>query len=86
MPFIQDFIGWLGWVSHDDGDGSPQTMTDTHHSCSGDINPANGMPMVGCNFDIEGNPFGFDLHHHDTWTTSSSMDDPFPSYPSSWPD
>lgn len=83
MSFIHDFMGWLGWVSHADEDSSTQTMTDTQHSFCGDINPASGLPMCGA-VDLEGNPYGFDFHHNDTWTTSSSTDDPFPSYPSNW--
>lgn len=80
MTFIRDFIGWLGWGSHGGSDDSPATTADPHQSCCCDINPANGLPMVGgCGgVDVEGNPYGFDLRHDDTWTTSSSTDDPFP--------
>jgi hypothetical protein len=38
----------------------------SNHHC--DINPANGLPMVGgCGgVDIEGNPYGTDSSQHDT--------------------
>lgn len=78
MTFIRDLMGWLGWGSHGDEDSGQQIVTDTHLNCSGDINPANGLPMAGAGLDIGGSPYGFDLHHGETWTTSSSTDDTFP--------
>jgi hypothetical protein len=53
------------------------------HGC--DINPATGLPMVGgCGgVDIEGNPYGTDSHHDDSWTSASTdWDDGFAN--SSW--
>lgn len=35
------------------------------------INPANGLPMMGC-LDIEGNPYGTDMHSMDDMCSSSS--------------
>lgn len=63
------------------------------HGC--DINPANGLPMVGgCGgLDIEGNSYGTDFHHYDTWSSgsgldssvgSSMMDDTFSAFSSGW--
>ena len=47
-----------------------------------DINPANGLPMMGC-IDIEGNAYGTDSSHwDDTFSTDSSSmfdDDTFSS-------
>ena len=42
------------------------------------INPANGLPMIGGTggVDIEGNPFGTDFSHDDSF---ASMDDSFTS-------
>lgn len=56
-------------------------------------NPASGLPMVGgcAGVDIEGNPYGVDFHHDESWSTidsgigdgswmdSSSGSDPFSS-------
>lgn len=44
----------------------------------GPINPATGLPMISddvTGFDIAGNPFGFDLHTFDTFSSNSSFDD-----------
>lgn len=65
--------------------------TDNHCGTTGldliEINPANGLPMIGgsAGVDIEGNPYGLDsAHDHmgssafdDSWSsgTSSSFDD-----------
>lgn len=47
------------------------------------INPANGLPMVGC-LDICGNPYGTDFHSDDHSFSSNSMfDDHFSSSSSS---
>ncbi len=29
------------------------------------VNPANGLPMLGCSVDIDGNPYGTDFSHDD---------------------
>lgn len=48
------------------------------------INPATGLPMLDdtCSIDVEGNPYGVDLHTHDRHKdsfneTSSIWNDPF---------
>lgn len=45
------------------------------------INPANGLPMVGGTggIDVEGNPYGTDFSHDDTFGAGSSFDDSFSS-------
>lgn len=35
------------------------------------INPANGLPMVNCAIDIEGNPYGTDLSSDDAYINDS---------------
>ncbi|MGV8990730.1 MAG: hypothetical protein ACOH1Q_04925 [Thiobacillus sp.] len=88
MSFFYGFMDWLGWGSHGGSDDDLVTTDDQHQNCCCEINPANGLSMIGgCGgVDVEGNPYGFDFHHNDTWTISLSEDDPFPSYPSDWPD
>ncbi len=39
----------------------------------GSINPANGLPMVGC-VDVEGNPYGTDSSHFSDMDNGSSFD------------
>lgn len=61
------------------------------------VNPATGLPMADGAVDVQGNPFGIDLHRHDHhdhhhhgaglddhWTSSSSPSSHDAS--SSWPD
>lgn len=57
-----------GWFDSIYGEEAPCDIGASH--C--DINPATGLPMVGgCGgVDVEGNPYGADLHHDDTWGTS----------------
>lgn len=45
------------------------------------INPVNGLPMVGGagGVDVEGNPYGTDFSHEDTFGSGSSFDDSFSS-------
>lgn len=76
MSFFDSIFGWF-------------SGNDDH--CS--VNPASGLPMVGgCGgVDVEGNPFGVDLHQTDTTTmfesnfsddtgsSCSSLDDSFSS-------
>ena len=46
-----------------------------HFDHSFSINPANGLPMIGC-LDIEGNAFGTDSMHWDDYVSSmTSIDD-----------
>ncbi len=55
MSFWSGLFGWLD---------SSDPATGSHNDSACSINPANGLPMVGgCGgFDIEGNPYGTDLH------------------------
>jgi hypothetical protein len=48
---------------------STSPIDDLSTNCCGDINPANGLPMIGC-IDVAGNPYG---------TGSSSLWDWFKS-------
>ncbi len=66
---------FLGWLSSSSDMG--ETVNDDfgassfdNHGC--DINPASGLPMVGgcAGLDIEGNPYGTDLHS-DSWSSPS---------------
>lgn len=48
-----------------------------HQDClETEINPATGLPMMGC-VDVCGNPYGFDMHHcgstHDLSSHASSF-------------
>ena len=45
------------------------------------INPVNGLPMVGGTggVDVEGNLYGTDFSHDDTFGTGSAIDDSFSS-------
>lgn len=50
------------------------------------INPASGLPMMGC-VDVAGNPYGTDLSHNyslDSWDSYSSSHDSFSSSFDSW--
>lgn len=70
-PTSETSISEIGMVAFDD------------HHC--DINPANGLPMVGgCGgIDIQGNAYGTDWSHDDSWSSSHIGDDSFSS-PTSW--
>ena len=74
MSFWGSLLGWLG--SSDSATGSDDA------GCT--INPASGLPMVGgCGgVDVEGNPYGTDLHSDATSNISddsSGMDSMFNS-------
>lgn len=77
MGLWNSICGWFG--SFDTGLDASSTMDScslNDHCC--DINPANGLPMIGgCGgVDVEGNPYGTDTHHEDFSASSiSSMDD-----------
>lgn len=67
--------------------GACDVGANSFHDSSCDINPANGLPMVGgCGgVDVEGNPYGTDWSHHDDWGTSgNSWDDSFSGSSSNW--
>lgn len=81
MSFWDSFCSWFGGVNEGVNMGS--SVLDTH--C--DINPANGLPMVGgCGgVDIKGNAYGTDWSHHDSWgAIGTSWDDSFSSSSSNW--
>jgi hypothetical protein len=71
----------------DDSDTDHSSVIDSY---ANSINPANGLPMVGC-VDIEGNAYGTDSSHwddhssfsssisEDSFFSSSSFDDSFSS-------
>ena len=50
------------------------------------VNPASGLPMIGgmTGLDIEGNPYGTDLHDSFEHTSALDMNDSFPS--NTWDD
>lgn len=51
------------------------------------FNPASGLPMIGCAVDIEGNPYGTDLHNSGSDAHNfSSLDEDFSSGYSSFND
>lgn len=88
MSIFSSLFGWLGWDGDDLFNSDAETTTSLHEdSCLG-VNPATGLPMLGCSgLDVGGSPFGLDLHHHETcWSGDSgpSMDpnigSPFPSW------
>ena len=68
----------IGNSTHDMFDNSSMTEIDTSWDDNA-INPANGLPMVGGTggIDVEGNPYGTDFSHDDTFGTGSSIDDSF---------
>ena len=61
-------FNWLGSLFSLDSSDS----TSSFESECPSVNPANGLPMVGCSVDIEGNPYGTD--------SSLGMDDSFSSF------
>lgn len=82
MTLWKTLVGWFTSLS-----GGLSVESDGHrlndHHC--DINPANGLPMVGgCGgVDVQGNPYGTDWGHHDTWASSPWDNDLLSGY-SSW--
>lgn len=85
MTIWNSLLGWLPLFTSDDAYSSDTGVSAfDDHGCN--INPANGLPMVGgCGgVDIEGNPYGTDFNHDDSWTSASSgFEDGFASS-SSW--
>ncbi|MBE0471145.1 MAG: hypothetical protein IBX55_16745 [Methyloprofundus sp.] len=63
MGLFNTLFGWFGTSS-------------TDYSIESSVNPANGLPMMGGigGVDVEGNPYGTDLHN-DTFNDFGSMDD-----------
>ncbi len=61
-------------------------IDDDHFDNLFSINPANGLPMIGC-LDIEGNAFGTDSMHWDNhFSSMTSIDDCFTSSSSMFDD
>ena len=54
----------------DDSSIMSSSFMDSDESSTCDINPANGLPMIGC-LDIEGNAYGTDSTH---WDDTISID------------
>lgn len=74
-----DFISSSNGFLQDDSD----SFSDDNHCPS--VNPANGLPMMNCSFDIEGNAYGTDSDDYwesssDSWDYSDSFDDSFSSF------
>lgn len=94
MSFWNNFMGWFWDVWPGSGSGEEGGTADSWNAgahadpvCT--INPGSGLPMVdGCSgLDIQGNPYGVDLHHqfHDGHCTSApSWDDPFQAGSTDW--
>lgn len=68
---------WFGWL-FDSVCGAPSHES-VDDGCS--VNPATGLPMIGgCGgLDVEGNPYGVDLHTQDTLWDTSLAGDAWPS-------
>jgi hypothetical protein len=78
MSIFSSLFGWLGWSGDDLFNSDAETSTSPHEdSCFG-INPATGLPIVGCShLDVQGNPYGINLSQHDHWPScdaGTSMD------------
>lgn len=94
MSFWNNFWGWLGDVwpgsgSEEEGGTADSWDASAHEGPDCTINPASGLPMVnGCiGLDIQGNPYGMDLHHQfhdDSCTSASNWDDPFQAGSTGW--
>lgn len=75
---IMGFFSWLGSLfgSNNLDDGLDQVDNGVSHDLfedESDINPATGLPMMG-GVDVEGNPYGVDLHD-DTFDNFTGMID-----------
>ena len=76
-------FSWLKhWGSNSEPSSTPTTNVSyatTSHQDDFAINPANGLPMIGgvTGLDIEGNPFGTDLHDPFEHSSSVDMNDSF---------
>jgi hypothetical protein len=77
MSIFKGLIDWLGWSVDDLFNSDTETTTSLHEDCGFDVNPATGLPILGCSgLDVQGNPYGVDLHHHDeTWLDTASNTD-----------
>lgn len=64
MSFWNALIGYFNGSIYGSENCSFDSGSNTDDSCN--INPANGLPMLGgcVGVDIEGNPFGTDLWHN----------------------
>lgn len=76
------------WLTANSGNTNNSGIDIFETTLGNDINPANGLPMIAgcCGVDIEGNPYGTDSHHDDSWTSASTnWDEDFanPSWDSS---
>lgn len=86
---VESSDNWFDSDSDDSVSDSDSIFEDD--LCPG-INPANGLPMVGCSVDIEGNLYGTDFSHDDmfssmtddTFGSSSFTDDTFSSFDDSF--
>lgn len=82
-------MGWWNWLFgsensvRDQADSSETSAHDvaglSEEMRCPSVNPATGLPMMGCAMDVEGNPYGTDLHHDDPFDSLGSGlgDDPF---------
>ena len=88
MSIFSSLFGWFFWDGSVSIDSDAETTTSLHEDCCCTINPATNLPMMGCWLDVEGNPYGVDLHHHnETWLsedTASSTDTSTDSLFSPW--
>jgi hypothetical protein len=90
MTFWNKLFDWLNGPVGTDSLGNSLKGADSTFDCPS-VNPATGMPMIdGCGgLDLEGNPFGTDLHQFDDfWSTSGIeiSDDSWMSTSGSWDD
>lgn len=90
MTFWNKLFDWLNGPVGTDSEGSSFEVADSAFDCPL-VNPATGLPMIdgGGGLDVEGNPFGADLHQlDDSWSTSSAAfsDDSWMSTSGSWDD
>ena len=63
-----NLLSWLSWLSY--------------FEAPAEINPATGLPMISGagNLDVNGNPYGLDLHAH------NRHEDPFDHLHTAWSD
>lgn len=78
MGIFDWLYNWLGAGASAGRHLSPRAGTDPGRSSQCDINPATGLPMVGgCGgLDVEGNPYGTDLHPDGLDALNSGLNDP----------
>jgi len=70
-------FSWLEQLWSGVGNDVPTASSPRSSSDLPDVNPATGLPMPSgtCGLDIQGNPFGADLSHQDTFSASIILDD-----------